>query len=424
MTNKKNKNNRIRCIVFVLIAMLVVSFGATGNVFAVEDNAPKTVTKQETFITSSKPFNYGGYSKTIRQNGHTYTFSDISYTQLSTTGGETKTKSFTNLTSRSVPATQTFKINGKSRVFKLSGTPTYKESKPTKIRATRTYDNVIPGKESSVIKSSISQSATRNGKKVTITLSKKDQSYESKVKKFSRDKTLSAGASKTVGGIDLTTPIQNQSGYKQKLKDYYELPEEYKISSAYFRSDIFEDDGVYYRDVHFQGTGELRDYKVVYEEPSASVQRYTTYSATAKYVDNDVSYKVRANITYTLDEDSNSSNSNKNDTKNNNKEKSNNGNSINRNNDGGVDDGVPELTLTGETKSDDSASNGEPEVVVKKNKVNSLLAGLLTLSVIILLSVLAIFKRDALKSFYQNHIVKFFKKLVRKIRIIKHNIKK
>lgn len=440
--NKKYYKLISRLLLVLIVAALVFTplFSSVGFAKKSSKKAspPQTFTKTAVFHTTKKPFKYTDYKRSIKVKGHTYEYKAITYKQLSDDSDTTFEKEYVDLKKKSVPEYRTFKLDNKKRSFKLKEEPTYKPHYPKRHAKTETYDDVLPSEVSKRIKKTIKDTVDRNGKEVTIKLKKASQEYKADIKDFAYDKTMKSN-SLNFHGIKLDEPIQEQSGYKAKLKSIYDLPSYYDITSAKWRTGVYSDDGMNYRDIHFEGKGELRNYTVVYKEPKASVKKFVTYSTTATYYNDAPSYKVRANVEYRLsktdpayktDEEIKKDNDNKNDDKkddkNDNKDKKEDKNDTKKqdtNGDGRIDeeDDSAEAVLDGEEKP--SAPAEIVNTIVEKSRANPILAVGIVILVIALISILIIFKGKDIKKFFAEKFGPAMKRRSHK-RMVKKNARK
>lgn len=277
----------------------------TNTTQSTTTNVSKTITKDYTFTTETKPFKYDA-PKTVKENGYEYKYKDISYKETSSTQPVTTSKSYTNLTSKSVP--NSISYNGKT--LYLKETPTYTAhttpaQKSTKtVTETKTYNGVVPGTESSVIKNTV--------KKDGITLKKSSQSYTSTTANYTDLGTLASyDHDYWVSGtnIQLTDGTPEQGDWQSDLHSYFELPSSTTITSVSWATDIQHQSGSgkYTRSVRYSGQRTLYNYTVRYSGTTTVVTspEKTTYSATAVYTSKDkTKYSVTATATYELTEES------------------------------------------------------------------------------------------------------------------------
>lgn len=274
---------------------------ATTQPTTTTESVQRTITKTYDFKTETKPFKYDA-PKTITEGDYIYESKNITYKENSATKPIEKTKSFYDLTSKSVPNTIT--ENGKT--LYLQGTPTY-TAKNTPARTstqtitdTRTYNNVVPGRESQTIKNTI----TKNG----TTLKKTGQSYTTSSRQFTDTGALAAyDHDMNVSGtsIQLSDDSPRQGDWRSDLKSYFGLSSGSSISDADWASDIQHKPGTnkYTRTVAYSGERTVYNYTVKYSGTKTvqdSAAR-TTYDATAKYASKDkISYSVTATVTYEM----------------------------------------------------------------------------------------------------------------------------
>lgn len=268
-------------------------------------NVSQTITKDYTFTTETKPFKYDA-PKTVKENGYEYKYKDISYKETSATQPVTTSKTYTGLTSKSVPNSITY--NGQT--LYLKDTPTYTShttpaQKSTKtVTDTKTYNSVVPGTESSVIKDSV--------KKDGVTLKKASQSYTSSSSNYTDTGVLASyDHDMNVSGtsIQLTDGTPEQGNWQSDLHSYFELPSSTSITSAAWATDIQHQSGSgkYTRSVRYSGQQTLYNYTVRYSGTTTvtTVPEKTTYSATATYTSKTkTKYSVTATVTYEMTEDS------------------------------------------------------------------------------------------------------------------------
>ena len=263
---------------------------------------PRKITKTYTFKTDKKPFTYDP-PKTITEGEYKYEYkSGITYKENSSTQPVKETKTFTNLTSRTVPNSIT--SNGKT--LYLSGSPSYTaHTTPAKkttqtVTDTRTYNNVIPGTESSVIKDTIEKS--------NVTLKKSRQTYTTGIENFSESGRLASyDHDMNVSGtsIQLSDSTPQQGNWKEDLRQYFELPSSTSIHSASWGSDIQHSSGSnkYTRTVNYSGARTVYNYTVSYSGTKTVVSEpeKTTYTATATYQSRDkTEYNVTATVPYEM----------------------------------------------------------------------------------------------------------------------------
>lgn len=268
-------------------------------------NVSKTITKDYSFTTETKPFKYDA-PKTVKENGYEYKYKDISYKETSTTQPVTTSKTYTNLTSKSVPSS----ISYNGQTLYLKETPSYTAhttpaQKSTKtVTDTKTYSSVVPGTESSVIKDTV--------KKDGITLKKASQNYTSTTGNYTDVGTLASyDHDYWVSGtnIQLTDGTPEQGNWQSDLHSYFELPSSTTITSAAWATDIQHQSGSekYTRSVRYSGQRTLYNYTVRYSGTTTVVTtpEKTTYSATATYTSKDkTKYSVTATVTYEMTEES------------------------------------------------------------------------------------------------------------------------
>lgn len=269
-------------------------------------NVPKTITKDYTFTTDTKPFKYDP-PKTITQGDYKYEFKDkITYKENSTTQPVKQTKTFTDLPSKSVPNSIT--MNGKT--LYLSGNPTYTShttpaKKSTKtVTDTKTYTGVVPGTESSVIKDTVEKDG--------VTLKKTNQTYSASNESFTASGTLASyDHDMNVSGtsIQLSDSHPQQGNWREDLRNYFDLPSSTSITMATWSSDIQHNTGSnkYTRGIKYSGTRTVYNYTVNYSgtKTVTDTPEKTTYSATATYESKDkTQYNVTATVTYEMTKES------------------------------------------------------------------------------------------------------------------------
>ena len=269
-------------------------------------NVPKTITKDYTFTTDIKPFKYEP-PKTVTQGDYKYEYKDkITYKENSTTQPVKQTKTFTDLTSRSVP--NSIIMNGKT--LYLSGNPTYTShttpaKKSTKtVTDTKTYKGVVPGTESSVIKNEVEKDG--------VTLKKTNQTYSTSNESFTASGSLASyDHDYHVSGtsIQLTDSHPQQGNWREDLREYFELPSSTTITAAAWSSDIQHNTGSnkYTRGIKYSGTRTVYDYTVNYSgtKTVTDTPEKTTYSATATYESKEkTQYNVTATVTYEMTQES------------------------------------------------------------------------------------------------------------------------
>ena len=268
-------------------------------------NISKKIIKEYSFTTETKPFKYDA-PKTVTENGYEYEYKDISYKEKSVTKPVTTSKSYTGLTSRSVP--NSISYNGKT--LYLKETPTYTShtvpaKKSTKtLTSTKTYSNVVPGTESNVIKSSVKQDG--------VTLKKSSQSYTTSSSSYTDISSLASyDHDLNVSGtnIQLTDSTPRQGDWQNDLHYCFDLPSSTTITDAEWASDIQHQSGSekYTRSVRYTGERTLYNYTVRYSGTTTVVvsPEKTTYSATATYESKDkTKYTVAATATYEMTADS------------------------------------------------------------------------------------------------------------------------
>ena len=278
----------------------------TTSTTSTATNVPKTITKTYSFKTDTKPFKYDP-TKKIKEGEYEYEYKGkISYVENSATQPVKETKSFTNLTSKSVPNSIT--SNGKT--LYLSGSPTYTahttpaQKSTQTVTDTKTYNKVTPGTESSVIKETVEKDG--------ITLKKSKQNYSASIENFNASgKLASYDHDMNVSGtsIQLSDSTPQQGSWQEDLRIYFGLPSTTSISNASWASDIQHNTGSnkYTRTVNYSGTRTVYNYTVTYSgtKTVTTSPEKTTYNATATYASKDkTEYAVTATVTYELTQES------------------------------------------------------------------------------------------------------------------------
>lgn len=303
---KTSKITKITILALAIMMLNLVPTFAAQNTTPANTNEPtvqKSITKEYTFTTETKPFTYEP-QKTIQENGYEYEYKNISYKENSASQPVKTTKSYTNLTSKSVP--NTIEYNGQT--LYLNGTPTYTShttpaQKSTRtITDTKTYNGVVPGTESSVIPSTV----TKDG----VTLKKDSQNYTTTSGSFSANGTLASyDHDMNVSGtnIQLTDSSPQQGDWQNDLRAYFNLPSDTQITSASWRASIQHQAGTNKntRSITYGGTRTLYNYTVKYSgnKTVTNTAEKTTYSTTAEYISKDkIKYSVTATVTYDMTE--------------------------------------------------------------------------------------------------------------------------
>ena len=305
------KTSKIKKITALTLTMILLNL---VPVFAAQNTAPtntntstvqKSITKEYTFSTETKPFTYEP-PKTIKENGYEYEYKDISYKENNASEPVKTTKTYTNLTSKTVPNTithndQTLYLNGTPE-FTATTTPAKKSTQT--ITETKQYNNVTPGTESEVIPANITKDDT--------TLKKDSQNYTTTTGNFSEIGTLTSyDHDMNVSGtsIQLTDSTPQQGDWQNDLRNYFGLPSDTRITSASWRASIQHQRGTNKntRSINYSGTRTLYNYTVKYSGNKTVIDtpEQTVYSTTAEYIAKDkITYSVTATVTYNMTEDS------------------------------------------------------------------------------------------------------------------------
>lgn len=269
---------RKRC--FILAMALFLLCGSFS--YAAEE-----LTKTYTFKSQTTDFDYSkSVKKEIKEEGRTYELSHIEYETLSEKDlYQSRTKSYENLSKKTVPLKRKFRQDGKQVTL---------YAKPADVTFSETAETVTEEKKG------VSEAADFPE---TKTVSKDGQSYEAKlvgVKEDRREKPFTAQV-RFKGKPDAAFYFQGKkinldpgkptwTGYEQAVLHHLQLPQGSRITGGTWNGDWKKEGGDTVRYAQFTGTQPIWDYIATYQ--------YTRYSAEVTYDNqkepNDKEYTVKA----------------------------------------------------------------------------------------------------------------------------------
>jgi len=270
------KLSRILCMIMVFL-LFSISFVSA---------AEKSLIKEE-YITSNSEntCNYKPEEK-IKEEGTEYELKSVKYEVV----GENesfieRTEEYNNLSTKEVPTTKDFKLNGKNVTLKLvDENITYSEETKT---VSESYNGYIYRPEFSKTKTVRENNTDYTATLVNVKEQNITKGYTAKVKFIG-----APGSTYYLNGKELTmednSPLWH--GYENDVIEYLELPSASTVISGKWTSDYVNEGNDVVRYAEFRGQRPATNYTVNYS--------YTTYSCKAKYNNGEDRYKIKVVCTY------------------------------------------------------------------------------------------------------------------------------
>lgn len=288
----KYKNNNIINMRFGLPIFLILTL-LLLNSFTVFAAPKQKIVKNISFKTHEKPFKNDQIPKEITEDGYVYKLKETKYTENSSKNPISTTKSYTGLSSKSVPNEITINQDGKEIKLKLKGEPQYKEKKSGEKSKTLTKSMSYNNKpESFNPPASITDNGTTyrlsNNQRTPI---KNSQSYTG---------TLGGNTEKyiVINGhkIYLYQSSPKQGSWDKSYKSYFNLG--FDVTDASWNSNMYRKGNEFFREINISGVSYTYNHNSTYTASVPSTEK-TTYEAKANYQDIDKpEYEVTAYSTY------------------------------------------------------------------------------------------------------------------------------
>lgn len=255
-----------RCFILVLMLFFVCSSFAYAG-----EGKTDNLTKTYTFKSQTADFAYSSAKKEIKEKGKTYELTHIEYELLSEEDlYESRTKTYWNLSEKTVPLKRKFRQNGK---------PIMLYAEPEDITFSETVKTVTEQKKGA--SETVDFSKTKN-------VSKNGRSYEANlvgVKEAQREKPFTVQV-RFQGKPDAAFYFQGKKiqkdpgkptwrGYEQAVLHHLQLPQGSRILDGTWIGGWKKEDDDIVRYGQFTGTQPIFDYTATYQ--------YSTYSAVVTY---------------------------------------------------------------------------------------------------------------------------------------------